>query len=39
MKIEKELFVPYIAGRLGKTMEETKTFEKKLEEFNPTVKV
>ena len=39
MKIEKEVFVPFIAGKLGKSEEEAKKLHKKLEDFEPTAKV
>lgn len=39
MKIEKEVFVPFIAGKLGKSEEEAKKLHKKLQDFEPTAKV
>ena len=39
MKVEKELFVPYIAGHLGKSMAHAKSYQEKLDKFAPTVKV
>ena len=38
-KTEKELFVPYISGYLGKTEDEAKKLQKKLDEFMPKAKV
>jgi hypothetical protein len=36
---EKEVFVPYIAAYLGKSMEEVKELQAKLDRFAPTAKV
>lgn len=39
MKEEKDFFAPYIAGHLGKSLEEAQTIRKKLDNFGPTIKV
>ena len=39
MKEEKELFLPYNAGYLGKTAQDTKKLHEKLDKFGPTAKV
>jgi len=39
MKAEKDLFVPYIAANLGKSLDETKGLQKKVDDFGPTAKV
>jgi len=39
MAEEKELFVPYIAGYLGKSLEDVKQIQAKLDRFAPTAKV
>jgi hypothetical protein len=39
MKAEKEFFVPYIAGRLGNSLQEAEALQNKLDSFQPKVKV
>ena len=39
MKIEKEFFLPYIAGYLGNTLERAEEQQRKFEEFAPLAKV
>ncbi len=39
MAIEKELFVPFISGNLGKSLDETTKLQEKLEKFSPQAKV
>ena len=39
VKEEKELFIPYIAGYLGKNTDEAKKLQEKVEKFGPTSKV
>jgi hypothetical protein len=39
MEIEKELFVPYIAGSLGKSKQDAVTLQKKITDYKPTAKV
>ena len=39
MKEEKDLFLPYIAGYLGKSMKDAQQCRAKLEDFDSTAKV
>ena len=39
MAAEKDLFVPHIAGHLGKSLDEVQKLQKKVDEFGPTAKV
>ena len=39
MEMEKEPFVPYIAGDLGSTSDDVEKLQKKMAEFVPTAKV
>ena len=39
VKEEKEVFAPYIAGFLGKNLEDTAQLQNKVENFRPTMKV
>lgn len=39
VKEEKEVFAPYIAGFLGKNLEDTIQLQNKVENYRPTMKV
>ena len=39
MEIEKDLFVPYLAGNLGKSKAEAAKLQKKIKDYMPTAKV
>lgn len=39
MKVEREFFLPYIAGQLGNSLERAEQLQRKVEEFVPVAKV
>ena len=39
MEIEKDLFVPYLAGHLGKSHDDAMKLNQKLKDYMPTAKV